>query len=156
MFRRPHARRAFGHAVPYKGGAPIAQDMIAGRLPIAFLDLPSALPYLKAGKIKALAVAAARRIGPLPDLVTVSESGVPGFEADAWQGLVAPAGTPDGVIEKLNAAYAKAVADAEVKKKLLDVGIEPTPSSPQDFSSYMKSETGKWGNLIREKQISVE
>jgi tripartite-type tricarboxylate transporter receptor subunit TctC len=144
------------HHIPYKGGAPLAQDLVAGQLAVAFLDLPSALGHIRAGRLKALATASARRLASLPAVPTVAESGLAGYEADAWQGLVAPAGTPIEIVAKLNAAYARAVADPEVKRRLLEVGIDPTPSSPEAFRDYQQREAARWGEQVRRLNISAE
>jgi tripartite-type tricarboxylate transporter receptor subunit TctC len=142
--------------VPYKGGAPLAVDMLGGRLDAAFMDLPSALPHLKSGKLKALALVAPRRLRTLPKLATMKELGFREFEVTAWQGLVAPAGTARDIVAKLGATYAKVSNDPGVRQKLNSIGIELTPGSPEEFGSYMRSESGKWGALIREKGISAD
>ena len=113
-------------------------------------------PQLRAGKIRALAVASPKRIAPLPEVPTVAESGVPGFEAWAWQGLVAPAGTPREALEKVRADYAKAVADPGVRQKLTEAGVEPLSSTPDELAAYIASETAKWAKVIKEGGIKVE
>jgi tripartite-type tricarboxylate transporter receptor subunit TctC len=142
--------------VPYKGSAPAVQDLLGGRIPFMFLDLATAAPHVKAGKIKALAVASPKRITPMPDLATVAESGVQGYEAWAWQGLVAPAKTPQEIIAKLGAEYAKAVNDPVVKQKIIEAGIDPLQSSPQELADYIKSEQAKWAKVVKEGNITVE
>ncbi len=142
--------------VPYKGSAPAVQDLLGGQIPVMFLDLASAAPHIKAGKLKVLGVASQKRLAAMPDVPTVAESGLPIFEAWAWQGLVAPAGTPKEVIAKLNAEYAKAVSDNSVRQKLLDAGIEPVTSTPDELSAYIKSETAKWAKVIKDAGIKVE
>jgi tripartite-type tricarboxylate transporter receptor subunit TctC len=142
--------------IPFKGGAAPTQELIAGRLDAGFLTLADALPHIRAGKLRALGVASAKRVAPAPDIPTIAEQGYPGYEADAWQGFAVPAGTPAAVIAKINEAHAKAVADPEVRRRLLDVGIEPTPSTPQDFAAYIKSETEKWAQVVRENKITVQ
>jgi tripartite-type tricarboxylate transporter receptor subunit TctC len=142
--------------VPYKGGVPLATDMVGGQLDVAFMDLPSAMPHLKAGRLRALAVASSKRQETLRGVLTVAESGFPGFESEIWQGLVAPAGTPAAVIEQINAAYAKASADPEVRRRLIEVGIEPTPSAASDLAAQIKAESNKWGRLISERKITAD
>ena len=142
--------------VPYKGSAPAVQDLLGGQIPVMFLDLASAAPHIKAGKLKVRRVAGQKRLAAMPDVPTVAESGLPIFEAWAWQGLVAPAGTPKEVIAKLNAEYAKAVSDNSVRQKLLDAGIEPVTSTPEELSAYIKSETAKWAKVIKDAGIKVE
>jgi tripartite-type tricarboxylate transporter receptor subunit TctC len=142
--------------IPYKGAAPAVQDLVGGQVPVMFLDLAAGGPQIRAGKIRALAVASPKRIAPLPEVPTVAESGVPGFEAWAWQGLVAAAGTPREALERVRADYAKAVADAGVRQKLTEAGVEPLTSSPEELASYIRSETAKWANVIKEGGIKVE
>jgi tripartite-type tricarboxylate transporter receptor subunit TctC len=142
--------------VPYKGAAPAVQDLLGGQVPAMFLDLASGRPHILAGKLKALGVASPKRIAPLPDVPTIAESGVPGFEAWAWQGLLAPAGTPKGALDRVRTEYPRAVNDAGVRQKLLDAGIEPLTSTPEEFTAYMKSETAKWAKVVKEANIKVE
>jgi tripartite-type tricarboxylate transporter receptor subunit TctC len=142
--------------VPYKGAAPAIQDLLAGQVPLMFLDLAAGAPQIKAGKLKALAVASDKRIAALPDLVTVGEAGVEGFEAWAWQALAVPEDTPRDIVAKLNAEYRKAIAVPELRQKLIDAGIDPLQSSPQDASAYIRSETLKWAKVISEGKITVE
>ncbi len=142
--------------VPYKGAAPAVQDLLGGRVPLMFLDLAAGAPQIKGGKLKALAVASDRRIAALPDLPTLGESGLPGFEAWAWQVLAAPAGTPRGIVAKLNAEYRKAIGTPEIRQKMIDAGIDPLQSSPGDAGAYIRSETVKWAKVIRDGKITVE
>ena len=142
--------------IPYKGGADALSDLIGGRIGALFPDIATGLPQIRAGKIKALAVASERRVAALPELPTVGESGYPGFEAWAWQGFVAPAGTPRDVIMKLNGAFAKVLADAAIKQRLSESGFEPQSSTPEEFAAYMKSEIAKWAKVIRGSNISLD
>jgi len=142
--------------VPYKGAGPAIQDLLGGQIPLMFLDLAAGAPQIKSGKLKALAVASDKRIAALPDLPTVSESGIAGFEAWAWQALAVPAGTPREVIAKLNAEFRKAMAVPDLRQKLIDAGIDPLQSSPEDASAYMRSESIKWAKVISEGKITVE
>ncbi len=142
--------------VPYKGAAPAVQDLLGGRVPLMFLDLAAGAPQIKGGKLKALAVASDRRIAALPELPTLGESGLPGFEAWAWQVLAVPAGTPRNIVAKLNAEYRRATGTPEVRQKMIDAGIDPLQSSPQDASAYIRSETLKWAKVISEGRITVE
>ncbi|MGH7185394.1 MAG: tripartite tricarboxylate transporter substrate binding protein, partial [Pseudomonadota bacterium] len=142
--------------VPYKGAGPAIQDLLGGQIPLMFLDLAAGAPQIKAGKLKALAVASDRRIAALPDLPTVGESGVAGFEAWAWQALAAPAGTPRDIVARLNAEYRKAIGTPELRQKLIDAGIDPLQSSPDEVTAYIKSETAKWAKVIGDGKISVE
>lgn len=142
--------------IPYKGGAPLAADMLAGQLDVAFMDLPSALPHLKSGWLRGLALVAPARRPALPDLPTLQELGYAGFDAQAWQGLVAPAGTPAEIVARLNAVYAQVCREPAVQRRLEQIGIELTPGSPQEFSAWMQAETAKWGQLIREKGLLLD
>jgi tripartite-type tricarboxylate transporter receptor subunit TctC len=142
--------------IPFKGGAAPTQELLAGRLDAGVLALGNALPHLKAGKLRVLAVASAKRVSAVPDIPTIAEQGYPGYEADAWQGFAVPAGTPAAAIARLNEAHAKAAADPEIRRQLLDIGVDPIPSSPEDFAAYMKSETEKWGRVVRENKITVQ
>jgi tripartite-type tricarboxylate transporter receptor subunit TctC len=142
--------------IPYKGAAPAVQDLLGGRIPMMFLDYAAGMSQIKAGKIKALAVASPERIAAMPDLPTIAESGVPGFEAWAWQGLSAPAGTPADIIAKLNAEYGKAIADPALRQKIVDAGIEPLHSTPQQMADYIRSETAKWAKVVKEGHITIE
>jgi tripartite-type tricarboxylate transporter receptor subunit TctC len=142
--------------IPYKGGADALSDLIGGRIGALFPDIATGLPQIRAGKIKALAVASAQRVAALPDLPTIGESGYPGFEAWAWQGFVAPARTPRDVVMKLNAAFVKVMGDATIKQRLSESGFEPQTSTPEQFSTYMKSEIAKWAKVIRDSRISLD
>lgn len=145
----------FAH-VPYKGAAPAVQDLLGGRVPLMFLDLAAGAPQIRGGKLKALAVASDRRIAALPELPTLGESGLPGFEAWAWQVLAVPAGTPRDIVAKLNAEYRKAIGTPEIRQKMIDAGIDPLQSSPEDAGAYIRSETVKWAKVIRDGKITVE
>jgi tripartite-type tricarboxylate transporter receptor subunit TctC len=142
--------------IPYKGGADALSDLIGGRIGALFPDIATGLPQIRAGKIKALAVASEKRVAALPGLPTVGESGYPGFEAWAWQGFVAPAGTPHDVVMKLNAAFARVMADPAIKQRLSESGFEPQTSTPEQFSAYLKSEIAKWAKVIHESNISLD
>ena len=142
--------------VPYKGAGPAIQDLLSGQIPLMFLDLAAGAPQIKAGKLKALAVASDKRIAALPDLPTVAESGIPGFEAWAWQALAVPIGTPREIVARLNAEFRKAVGVPELRQKLIDAGIDPLQSSPEDASAYIRSEALKWSKVISDGKITVE
>ena len=142
--------------VPYKGAAPAMQDLLGGQIPTMFLDFAAGAPQIKAGKIRALAVASPKRLAAMPDLATLAESGLPGYEAWAWQGLVAPAGTPAEIITRLGSEYARAISDAGVRQKIVDAGIDPLQSSPQEFSGYIRSEQAKWAKVVKDGNITVE
>ncbi len=134
--------------IPYKGGAPAMVDLIAGQVQLIFSSAPTAVPQIKAGKIRALAVTTVGRSAVLPELPTVAESGLPGFEADNWYGIVTATRTPRPIIDRLNAEIVRALQAPDVKKMLFTQGLEVKTSTPQEFGAYMKSEFDKWAKVI--------
>jgi tripartite-type tricarboxylate transporter receptor subunit TctC len=141
--------------VPYKGGAPAMTDLLAGQVQLVFSSAPTAVPQVKAGRIRALAVTTAKRSIVLPDLPTVAEAGVPGFEADNWYGIVTTMKTPAPIINRLNAEIVKALHTPEVTQLLLTQGLEVKTSTPQEFGSYMRSEYDKWAKVVRDAGIQA-
>jgi tripartite-type tricarboxylate transporter receptor subunit TctC len=142
--------------VPYKGGGDAITDLLSGQVHAMFLDIATAQAQLKGGRIRALAIASDKRRPAFPDLPTVIEAGVPGVEVYAWQGFVAPAGTPRDVIVKLNTAFAAAMQDAGVKQRLAEAQVEPLTGTPEQFSRYMALETTRWARVIRTGNISLD
>ena len=141
--------------VPYKGAAPAVQDLIGGQVPVMVLDTATALPHLKAGSLRALAVAASKRLPQFPDVPTFRELGYD-VEVAAWQGLVVPAATPQPIRDKLTQALQKALADPEVVKSLTDFGLEITPGDGKQMASFADSETRLWHPLIRQRGLKME
>ena len=141
--------------VPYKGGAPVMIDLIAGQVQVVFASAATAVPQSKAGKIRALAVTTARRSNALPDLPTVSESGLPGYEADNWYGFVTVAKTPHPIIDKLHAELVKALQSADVRQALTNQGLDLKTSSPEEFGAYIKSEFEKWAKVIKQAGLAA-
>jgi tripartite-type tricarboxylate transporter receptor subunit TctC len=139
--------------VPYKGSPPALVDLLAGRVPIMSSTMPPVLPHIKTGKVRALAVTSAQRSAALPDVPTVAESGVPGYEAIAWQGLLAPAGTPKALIARINAEFVKVLKQADIVAKLNEQGYETVASTPEWFASYIRSEIAKWSKVIKASGI---
>ena len=135
--------------VPYKGSPPALIDVLAGRVPLMSSTMPPALPHIKTGKVRAIAVTSAKRSPALPEVPTVAESGVKGYEAIAWQGLVAPAGTSKDVIARINAEFVKALKQPDVAAKLNEQGFETVASTPEWFGQYIKSEIAKWTKVIK-------
>jgi tripartite-type tricarboxylate transporter receptor subunit TctC len=135
--------------VPYRGSGPAALDVLAGQVPLAIVDLPSALQHIKAGKLIAYAVTSPQRLPMLPDVPTVSESGLTGYDSTGWFGVVAPAGTPAPVISRLNAEITAALNDNEIKAAMRNLGVEPAPGTAAEFEAYIKSETVKWARVIK-------
>jgi tripartite-type tricarboxylate transporter receptor subunit TctC len=141
--------------VPYKGGGPAMLDLLGGRINMIFASPSSAIPHLKSGKIRALAVTTLKRSVIVPDLPTVAESGIPGYEVNNWYAMVAPAKTPKAVIARLNKELVKILNDGEIKRLLLLHGVEAAPSTPEHLGKYMKSEFEKWGKLIADAKITA-
>ena len=142
--------------VPYKGAAPALQDLMAGHVPVMITDFASARQAISSGLVKVLAVCSLKRMPELPDVPTIAESGFPGFEASAWQGIVAPKGTPASIVAKLNAAIVSALQKPALREKLATIGIEPISSTPGEFSSYMASEISKWREVIKAANITPQ
>jgi tripartite-type tricarboxylate transporter receptor subunit TctC len=135
--------------VPYKGSAPALTDLLGGQTAIMFDNMPSVISHVRAGKLRPIAVTTPTRSPALPDVPTIAESGVPGYSATSWFGILAPAATPAPVIAKLNASILKALADPEVKKKLAEQGAEPHGEKPEQFAEFIRSETAKWGQTVK-------
>ncbi|WP_198971827.1 Bug family tripartite tricarboxylate transporter substrate binding protein [Xylophilus sp. ASV27] len=142
--------------VAYKGSAPALQDLMAGQVNAMFVDLPPSLSAIKAGKIRVLAVATPQRLALLPDVPTMAEAGVPGFEAYAWQGFVGPAKLPAPVVARLNKDLVAALRHPETRAKLEELGIEPMPMSPQEFADFTRSEQKLWSGVIRAANIRLD
>ena len=141
--------------VPYKGGAPAMIDLIAGQTQLVFSSAPTAVPQVKAGKVRALAVTTIKRSTVLPELPTVAESGLPGYEADNWYGVVTTAGTPRAIIDRLNAEISRALLSPDVKQLLFIQGLEVHTSTPAEFGAYMKTEFDKWAKVIKDAGITA-
>jgi tripartite-type tricarboxylate transporter receptor subunit TctC len=139
--------------VAYRGEAPAINDLLAGQIPLMFANLSAVMGNLKAGTVRALAVTGARRSPSAPDIPTVAEAALPGFEAETWWGIVAPAGTPHAVLAKLNAAARRALADDDTKKRFADLGMTNGGSSPEELDAYIKSEIAKWSKVIKDANI---
>lgn len=142
--------------VPYKGSAPAMTDLLGGQVQLMFSDAPTALSQIKAGKIRAIAVASARRSALLPDVPTVAESGLPGYEAYSWAAFVAPAGTPKDLVQRLSADINKALSDPQVKQRLHEVGAEAAPTTPEVFAKMLHAEIEKWTQVVRTANIQVD
>jgi tripartite-type tricarboxylate transporter receptor subunit TctC len=142
--------------IAYRGTAPAMVDVLAGHVPFAVLDIPASQQLIREGKLKALGVSTTKRVGFLPDVPTLAEAGVPGFEAVGWFGLVAPVGTPQPILDKLNAVFVKALSTPSIIENMRALGVEPAPSSARDFALFIQSEDVKWGRLITEAGIKNE
>ena len=141
--------------VPYRGSGPAAMDTLSGQIQLSITDLAAALPHIKAGKLKAFAVTSPKRLSNLPDVPTLAESGLTGYDSTGWFGLVAPAGTPASIIQKLNAEFTAALNDEGIKSQMRQSGMEPVATSTEGLDAYIKSETQKWGRVIRQANIKL-
>jgi tripartite-type tricarboxylate transporter receptor subunit TctC len=143
--------------VPYKGSAPAIADVMGGRVTMMLPGIGSAINLAKEGKVKALAVSTAKRVSGAPDVPTIAESGVPGYDVATWESVQAPAGTPPDVVARLNAAIREAVAGKELRAKMINLGFEPDAlKSPAETAQFVRSEIDKWGKVVRERNIKVE
>ena len=143
--------------VPYKGSAPAVADVIGGHVTMMLPGIGSAINLAKEGKVKGLAVSTARRASGAPDIPTIAESGVPGFDVATWESIQAPAGTPPDVVAKLNAVIRDVVASNELRQKMFNLGFEPDAmKSPAEAARFIRSERDKWGKIVRDRSIKVE
>jgi tripartite-type tricarboxylate transporter receptor subunit TctC len=136
--------------VPYRGSAPVFADVVAGHIPLGIGDSTAALAVIRAGQVKALGVSSARRDPSMPDVPTFAESGVPGYEAMGWFGIVAPAGTPPDIVARLNQAVVGALKDPAVAGRMRAVGAEPHPTSREEFAQFIRKEIEKWGRVVKQ------
>jgi len=142
--------------IPYKGTGPALTDLLGGHIPMAFAPIPASHPNVSAGKLRALAVTSSTRSSLLPDVPTMIEAGLPGFDASLYYGLAAPAGTPRPIIDKLNKALREALASDEVKKQLINDGTEITPGTPEDYVDFIDKDEKKWSQLIKSSGVEQE
>jgi len=142
--------------VPYKGGAPAVADLVAGRVSLAMANLTTAQPHIRAGRLRGLGVGTKERSPLFPELPTIAESGVPGYEANNWNGVVAPAGTPMSAVERLQREIAAVLKEAPIAERMTAAGLEPIGDTPQQFARYLQAEAAKWGKLVRAAQIRPE
>lgn len=142
--------------VPYKGTGQAVTDLVGGQIDVMFSPAETVMQHVQAGRLKALAVTSARRFAALPSLPTVAEAGVPGYEAIGWFGLFAPAATPRELVAKISADANKALADPDVKQKMLAAGAESSGDTPEEFARFVRSEMDKWTRLMKERGISPE
>jgi tripartite-type tricarboxylate transporter receptor subunit TctC len=142
--------------VPYKGVNLAMNDVLSGRVQLVFIGVPAAAPHIKAGKLRALALVAPRRSGVLPEVPTAAEAGLPNFEVTTWYGILAPAGTPRGVVARLNTELVKAMHAPEMKDKLDAMATDPVTSTPEEFADLIKREIAKWGAVVREARLTAD
>ena len=141
--------------VPYRGSGPAAMDTLSGQIQLSITDLAAALPHIKAGKLKAFAVTSPKRLNNLPEVPTLSESGLTGYDSTGWFGLVAPAGTPAAIIQRLNTEFTAALNDEAIKTQMRQNGMEPVATTTEGLDAYIKSETQKWAKVIRQANIKL-
>ena len=142
--------------IPYKGTAPSVIAVLSGEAHLTYSSIPTALPYIRAGRLRALGVGNAKRMPSLPEFPTVAEAGLPGYEAYAWGGMLGPAKMPANIVQQLSREIVAAINSKEVTERMLNEGTVPTPSSPEEFAAYIASEIKKWGVVIRGANIRVE
>ena len=142
--------------LPYKGGGPAMIDLVSGQVSLSFASMPSSLPFAKSGKLRAIAVGGAKRSPAAPEIPTVAENGLPGFEVTDWQGLLAPAKTPAVIIERLNRETIRILNEREVRERLASAGLQTVTSTPPQFADFIRVEIDKWGKVIRAAGIRPE
>ncbi len=142
--------------VPYKGNGPATADLLGGQVSAMFLQMAVARPHIAAGKLRALATPSGRRSPAMPDLPTIAESGLPGFDVMPWFGVVAPAGSPGPIVSRLNTEIANVMRQPEVRKQLADQGAEPVSTTPAEFAAFIQSEIVRWGKVVRESGARIE
>ncbi len=142
--------------VPYKGTGAAVTDLLAGNVTMSIDNMPPFVPHVKAGKLRALAVAGDKRASAMPELPTIAEAGLPGYSVQAWKGLMAPAGTPAPVIDKLQAAVVKILASPDLQKRMVDMGAEPVGNSPEQFAAFIQKEGKKWGAVVKSTGTVLE
>ena len=142
--------------IPYQGSAPAMTDLLGGQTSVMFDNMPSAIQHVRSGKLRPIAVTTAKRSPELPDVPTIAEAGVPGYEATSWFGMFAPAGTPKPVLDKLHAALIKVLNQADVKKKIAEQGGDVVAETPDQFAAFIKAESVKWGKVVKESGATAD
>jgi tripartite-type tricarboxylate transporter receptor subunit TctC len=142
--------------IPYKGSGPGITDLVGGQVPIMFDSITSAMPHIKSGRAKAIAVTTAQRIPQLPDVPTVAESGYPGFEGVGWSGIVLPAATPREIVERVSADIQKVLNDPQMRERMIDRGGIPDPRTPQGYAAFLRSEVDKWAQVAKAANVRLD
>jgi tripartite-type tricarboxylate transporter receptor subunit TctC len=143
-------------AIPYKGGAPATMDLLAGHVPIAFNSMLASMPHVKGGKLRALGMTSLKRTPAAPEVPTIAEQGMAGFDVSGWYGALAPAGLPADVLARLNSEINRGMRDAVVIKRLASEGVDAVTSTPEEFAARVKSEIDKWGKVVRAAGVKAE
>jgi len=142
--------------IPYKGRAQAVPDLLGGRITMIFDNMPSVLPLVKSGDVRAIAVTSAKRSAAAPDIPTIAESGLPGFEASSWFALMAPAGLPKEMLARINAETVRVMNLPDVREKLTQLGLDVAPGSPESLSSHIQTETAKWAKVVKESGAKLD
>ncbi len=142
--------------IPYKGNAPSVVSLVSGETQLTFSSIPGMLPHVRGGRVKALGIASAQRVPSLPEFPTVAESGLPGFEAVGWGGMIGPANMPRDIVNTLNKAIFETLKQPDTVQRMLADGAVPAPTSPEEFSAYLKSELAKWGRVVKLANVRPE
>jgi tripartite-type tricarboxylate transporter receptor subunit TctC len=142
--------------IPYKGTGSLMPDLLSGVVDLAFPNLPSALPHIKSGALKALGVTTSKRSAAAPQIPTLAEAGVPGYDMSTWYGLIGPANMPASVVSKLNHALREVLADPEVFNKLVAQGVDPVTGSPEEFGKFIKDESGNWARILKQVNLTIK
>ncbi len=142
--------------VPYKGSGPMVNDLVGGQVDLSFDNLPSSIAQIRAGNLRPIAVTSAERSAALPDVPTIAESGVPGFDATSWFAIFAPAATPNAIVAKLNAAANKSLGEAAVKARYAEVGAQMSVMTPAELGAFVKAEQAKWSKVVKESGAKLD
>ena len=148
--------KVFMTHIPYKGSAPVVADLIGGQVDVMFDNVPNVVQHVKAGRMKALAVSGAMRSPLAPDVPTVAESGIPGYDVSVWFGVLAPAGTPRNIVQRLNAEIIRIIATPEITDRFVKQGVEPRTGTPEQFGELIKSEVARWAGVIKTAGIQAD
>jgi len=141
--------------IPYKGTAPALTELVAGQVDLAFENMPALIPHIQAGRLRALAVTTTKRSAVMPELPTIAEAALPGYDASVWFGVFAPAGTPRPVIDRLHGEILKALQTQDLKSRMIAMGTDVSGMGPDDFSAYVRKEIPKWANLVKAAGVKV-
>jgi len=142
--------------IPYKGSAPVVTDLLAGQVDVMFDNVPNVIQHVRAGKMKALGVTTAKRSTLAPEVPSIDEAGVPGYDLSVWFGVLAPAGTPRDIVQRLNVEIVKILQSAEVKERFLKQGVDVQTSTPEQFDAFVKAEVGRWAKVIKDAGIRAD